>query len=152
MKKSSILFLKGVLLLIALGVFVGLIRFPQTEGRAAHLDLASIYLNPFIIYIYLGSIPFFVGLFQAFKLLHLIDANKVFSQNAIKALKTIRVAALSQIGFIVLALVYIRLTVQGDDDPAGPAALGMMVSISLLAIAAAATVFQKILQSGTRKA
>jgi hypothetical protein len=71
MIRSSILFLKVVILLIAIGVLAGMIRFPQTEGRATHLDLISIYTDPFIIYGYIASIPFFVGLYQAFKLLNL---------------------------------------------------------------------------------
>jgi hypothetical protein len=75
MKRSSTLFLKVVILLIAIGVLAGMLRFPQTEGRAANLDLISIYRYPFIIYIYIGSIPFFVGLYQAFKLLNFIDAT-----------------------------------------------------------------------------
>jgi hypothetical protein len=58
MKKSSTFFLKVVILLIAIGVLAGLIWFPQTEGRAAHLDLISIYTDPFIIYIYIASTPF----------------------------------------------------------------------------------------------
>lgn len=83
MKQSSTLFLRIVILLIRAAVFAGMIWFPQTEGRAANLDLLSIYKDPFIIYIYIGSIPFFVGLYQAFKLLNLIDAGKAFSQDAV---------------------------------------------------------------------
>ena len=68
MKKGSTLFLKFVICLIAIGAFIWLVWFPQLEGRAADLDLISIYKDPLIIYAYLGSIPFFVALYQAFKL------------------------------------------------------------------------------------
>ncbi len=81
MKKGSTLFLKVVILLIAIGVLAWLIWFPQIEGRAANLDLISIYTDPLIIYGYIASIPFFVALYQAFKLLGYIDSNKVFSQS-----------------------------------------------------------------------
>src|SRR5258706_16368778 len=103
MKKGSTLFLKVVICLIAAGVLAGLLWFPQTEGRAAGLDLISIYKDPFILYIYVGSIPFFVGLYQALKLLNLIDAKKAFSQGAIDALKNIKFASFSLIGFIAFA-------------------------------------------------
>ena len=146
MKRSSTLFLKAVLLLIGVGVFAGLIWFPQTEGRAADLDLFSIYSDLFIIYIYIGSIPFFVGLFQAFKLLNLIDANKAFSQGAVNTLKNMKFASLSLIGFIALAMFYIRLAAHGDD-PAGPTALGIIVSFAVAVVATAAGVFQKLLQN-----
>ena len=66
MKRSSTLFLKAILCLIAIVVLAGLIWFPQTEGRAANLDLISIYADPLIIYFYLASIPFFYGLYQAY--------------------------------------------------------------------------------------
>ncbi|HRN95837.1 MAG TPA: DUF2975 domain-containing protein, partial [Candidatus Levybacteria bacterium] len=87
MKQGSTLFLKLVISAIGIGVFVGMLWFPQTEGRATNLDLVSIYTDPLIIYIYIASIPFFIGLYQAIKLLNLIDANKAFSQGAVNTLK-----------------------------------------------------------------
>jgi hypothetical protein len=146
MKKGSTLFLKVVILLIAIGVLAGLIWFPQTEGRAANLDLISIYKDPFIIYIYIGSTPFFIGLYQAFKLLNFIDASKAFSQGAINTLRNMKFASLSLIGFIALAELYIRFFAHGDD-PAGPTALGIIVSFAVAVIATAAAVFQKVLQN-----
>lgn len=146
MKRSSTLFLKIVILLIATGVLTGLIWFPLTEGRAVNLDLVSIYKDPFIIYIYIGSTPFFVGLYQAFKLLNLIDANKAFSQGAVNTLKNMKFASLALIGFITLALLYIRFFSNGDD-PAGPTALGILVSFAVAVIATASAVFQKLLQN-----
>ncbi len=145
-KSGSTLFLKVVILLIGVAVFAGLIWFPQTEGRATNLDLISIYKDPFIIYIYIGSIPFFFGLYQAFKLLNLIDANKAFSQDAVNTLRNMKFASLALIGFIALALLYIRFFVHGDD-PAGPTMLGIIVSFSVATIATACAVFQRLLQN-----
>ena len=146
MKKGSTLFLRLVICFIAIGVLAGMIWFPQTEGRATNLDLISIYKDPFIIYIYIGSIPFFVGLYQAFKLLNFIDANKAFSQGAVNTLRNMKFASLSLIGFIALALFYIRFFAHGDD-PAGPTALGILASFALAVIATAAAVFQKLFQN-----
>jgi hypothetical protein len=145
MKRSATLFLKVAILLIAVGTLAGMIRFPQTEGRAANLDLISIYKDPFIIYLYIASIPFFFGLRQAFKFLNFIDANKAFSQGAVNTLRNIKFASLSLIVFIVLALFYIRFAANGDD-PAGPTALGILMSSAAAVIATAAAVFQKRLQ------
>src|SRR5215212_6311160 len=128
--KGSTLFLKVVILLIAIGVLTGMIWFPQTEGRATNLDLISIYTDPFIIYIYLASTPFFIGLYQAFKLLNFIDANKAFSQGAVNTLKNMKFASLSLIGFIALAEFYIRFAANGDD-PAGPTALGIIATFAV---------------------
>lgn len=149
-KKGSILFLKVVILLIAIGVFIWMIWFPQLEGRATNLDLISIYKDPLIIYGYIASIPFFVGLYQAFKLLNYIDRNKTFSQSAVNTLRNIKFSALNLIGFIALAVFYIRFIVHGDD-PAGPTALGILASFAAAVIATAAAVFQKLLQEGKFK-
>lgn len=146
MKRGSILFLKIVLFLIGIGILAGLIWFPQTEGRAKNLDLVSIYKDPFIIYIYIGSIPFFVGLYQAFKLLNFIHANKTFSQGAVNTLKNMKFASLCLIGFIALALFYIRFAAHGDD-PASPTALGIFAAFTVVVIATAAALFQKLLQN-----
>src|SRR5215216_3827415 len=100
MKLSSIVFLKVVIVLIAIGALAGMIRFPQTEGRAANLDLISIYKDPFIIYLYVASIPFFVALYQAIKLLGFVEQNKIFSETAVKAVRKIKHCALAFIGFI----------------------------------------------------
>ena len=109
-------------------------------------NVRTYYKDPFIIYIYIGSILFFVGLYQAFKLLNLIDANKAFSQDAVNTLRNMKFASLSFIGFITLAEVYIRLFAHGDD-PAGPTMLGILASFAIAVIATAAAVFQKLLQN-----
>ncbi len=146
MKQGSTLFLKAVLVLIGLAVLAGMLWFPQTEGRAANLDLISIYTDPFIIYIYIASLPFFVGLYQAFKLLNLIDSNKAFSQGAVNTLRNMKLASLSLIGFITLAIFYIRFFVQGDDA-AGPTMLGICMAFAFGVITTAAGIFQKLLQN-----
>jgi hypothetical protein len=146
MKKGSTLFLKFVICLIAIVALIWLIWFPQLEGRAATLDLISIYLDPLIIYAYIGSIPFFVALYQAFNLLGYVDKNKVFSQSAVKAVSIIKYCALIISGFIVLGILYIRLIVKGEDS-AGVTALGIFTTFASIVIATAAAVFQKLIQN-----
>jgi hypothetical protein len=146
MKKGSTLFLRFVLCLIAIGTLAGMLWFPQTEGRAANLDLISIYTDPLIIFVYIASIAFFVGLYQAFKLLNFIDANKVFTKGAVNTLKNMKFASLILIGFIVSAVLFIHFFEQGDD-PAGPTTLGIILSFTAAVIATATAVFQKILQN-----
>ncbi len=146
-KSGSTLFLKFSILLIAVIVLIALIHFPQTEGRAQNLDLASIYLDPVIIYMYIASIPFFAALYEFIKLLGYVDKNKVFSNEAIKAVRVIKYCALSIPVFIFLGLVYIRLFASGGDDPAGPTGLGIIVSFIFVVFATGAAVFQRILQN-----
>ena len=146
MKKGSTLFLKIVICLIAIGALTWLILFPQLEGRAANLDLISIYEDPLIIYTYIGATPFFVALFQAFRLLGHVDGNKVFSQSSVNAVRNIKYCAIAFSVFIVLGILYIRLFARGDD-PAGVTALGIFTTFASLVIATAAAVFQRLLQN-----
>ena len=147
MKKGSTLFLKFVICLIAIGAIIWLILFPQLEGRAADLDLIHIYMDPLIIYAYIGVIPFFVALVQGFKLLGYVDGNKVFSQSSVDAVRNIKYCAITFIGFILLGLLYIRFSAPVDEDPAGVTALGIVISFATIVIATAAAVFQRLLQN-----
>ncbi len=125
-----------------------MIYFPTTEGRAEHLDLLSIYTDPFIIYGYIATIPFFVALYKAFKLLGYIGHNKTFSQSALKVLHSIQYCAIVLIGFIILAGIYIRIFHDKEDDPAGFMSLCMISSLIATTVAMAAAVFKSIVQQG----
>ncbi len=141
MKNALTLFLKIVIFGIAIAVLAGMIRFPQTEGRAANLDLISIYTDPFIIYMYIASIPFFIALYQGFKLLGFIGQNKTISRRSMKALQTIKYCAISIICFIAGAEIFVLL---GEEaDKAGFISLGIITTFASILVATIAAVFQK---------
>ena len=146
MKKASTLFLKFVIGFIGVVVLIWLIWAPQLEGRAANLDLISIYMDPLILYTYIGSIPFFVALYQGIKLLGYVDGNKVFSQASVEAVKIIKYCALAFVGFILLGILYINLFIKGED-PAGVTALSIFITFATIIVATAAAVFQRLLQN-----
>src|SRR5881394_4517371 len=127
MKRSSTIFLQVVIVLIGIGALALLLWEPHIEGRNAHATLFEIYFNdPFIAYVYIGSIPFFVALYQAFKVLGYAGQNKVFSQAAVKALRTIKFCAISIIGFVAVGVIFIML---GDsDDRAGGVFMGILIT------------------------
>lgn len=147
MKKGSTIFLQTVIVLIGIVALVIMIRFPLTEGRAANLDLLSVYADPFLVYGYLASIAFFVALYQAFKLLGYIGQNKVFSLSSVKALKTIKYCAIILGVLIVMAALYIKVFHAADDDPAGFIAMCIVTTFISIVIATAAAVFERTLQS-----
>jgi hypothetical protein len=147
MKRTATIFLRVVIVLIGIVALIILIRFPLMEGRAAKLDLFSVYADPFILYGYAASIAFFVALYKAFKLLGYIGQNKVFSSKSVSALKSIKYCAIILSILIVTAGVYIRISHNKDDDPVG--FLVMCVASAFLAVivATAAAIFEKILQN-----
>src|SRR3954466_12807142 len=108
LKRSSTEFLQIVIVLLGLGALALMLWEPHLEGRNAHATTFEIYFkDPFLAYAYVASIPFFAALFQAFKVLGYTRQNKVFSQAAVKALRTIKFCAIAIIGFVAGAEVFI---------------------------------------------
>ena len=148
MKRGSILFLRAVILLVGVAVLAGLLLFPQGEGRNANADQFTIYFrDPFLAYVYLGSLPFFFGLSQGFKLLGYVDRGEAFSPDGVEALRRIKYCALAVIAFIVGAEAYIILGPNDGDDRAGGVAMGVFTGFPCLVAAAAAAVLERVLQS-----
>jgi hypothetical protein len=147
MKRISSIFLQAVIVLIGIVALVILIRFPLTEGRAANLDLFRIYLDPFILYGYAASIVFFIALYKAFRLLGYIGQNKAFSSKSVSSLKSIKYCAIVLSVLIVTAGIYIRISHNKEDDPAGFLAICIVTTFISIVIATAAAIFEKILQN-----
>src|SRR5438874_13361009 len=106
---------------------------PHIEGRNAHATFFEIYFkDPFLAYAYLASIPFFVALYQAFKVLGYIGENKAFSQATVKALRTIKFCALAIIGFVAVGELFIMLG--NSDDRAGGVFIGILITFGSVAL------------------
>lgn len=146
MKFGATLFLRGVLVLIGIGALAFLLWEPHVEGRNAHATLFEIYFkDPFLAYAYVGSIPFFVGLYHAFKVLGYAGRNKEISPEAVKSVRTIKYCAFALIGFVVGAEVFILL---GDsDDRAGGVFMGVLIFFGAIVVATAMTVLERTLQN-----
>jgi len=147
MKRSSTIFLQIVIVLIGIGALALLLWEPHIEGRNAHATNFEIYFkDPFLVLVYIGSIPFFVALYQAFKVLGYAGQNKIFSQAAVKALRTIKFCAIAIIGFVVVEEIIIMLN-HGNDDAAGGVFMGVLITFGSIVIATAAAMFEQILQN-----
>lgn len=147
MNKIIILFLQAVIVLLGIVVLAWLIWFPMTEGRAANLDLFSIYLDPFILYGYASSIVFFVALYNGFKLLGYIGQNNLYSLHSIKSLRRIKYCAIILSILIVLAGLFIKLFHNEEDDPAGFLAMCIIITIMAIAVAIAVAGLEEKLQN-----
>lgn len=148
MKKSSTVFLRVVIVLIAVGALALMLWEPHLEGRNTHATLFQIYFNdPFLAYAYTASIAFFVALYQAFKLLGYVARNEVFSHHSVKALRTIKYCAMTLVAFVVGAEAYFFVAVRGKDDIAGGVMMGLFLIFVSVVVATAAAVFERTLQS-----
>jgi hypothetical protein len=149
MKRGSTVFLQVVIVLIGIGALALLLWEPHLESRNIHATVFQIYFNdPFLAYAYIGSISFFVALYQAFKLLGYVGRSDVFSQRSVKALRTIKYCAMSLVGFLVGAEAYFFIVQRGkEDDIAGGVMMGLLLIFVSVVVATAAAVFEKTLQS-----
>ncbi len=145
MKRSLAVFLQGVIVVTGLGALVFLLWEPHVEGVNRNATLAQKYINPFVLYVYIASIPFFVGLYQGIKVLGYAGRNRVISQEGVNALRTIKFCALAVIGFVAVSLFFM---IGGDpeDRPAGTF-MRILVGFPSVVVAAAAAMFERVLQN-----
>jgi Protein of unknown function (DUF2975) len=147
-KKNGAIFLQIVIVALGIGTLALLLWEPWIEGVNAHATtLYQIYFDdPFLAFIYLGSIPFFIALYQAIKVLGYVGQGKVFSQAAVNALRTIKYCALAIIGFVVIEEIFIMLN-HGSDDAAGGVFMGVLIIFGSIVVATAAAIFERTLQN-----
>src|SRR5215510_10212043 len=108
MKRSSALFLQVIIVLIGISALAFLLWEPHIEGRNAHATLFEIYFkDPFLAYVYVGSIPFFVALYRAFGLFRRAGRDGAFSQASVDTLRAIKRCALAVMGFVAGGVVII---------------------------------------------
>ena len=146
MKKIPTIFLQSVVVFIGIGSFAFLLWEPHLEGRNVNATLSQIYFNdPFLVYAYIASIPFFTVIYQTFMLLGHIGQNKILSSDSVSALRTIKYCAVSLVGFVVVPEAYL-LIVRPGDDIAGGVAMGLFIIFVSSVVAATAAVLERLLQ------
>lgn len=146
MKLGATVFLRVVLVLFGIGALVFLIWEPQLEGVNAHATLFQIYFqDPFLAFAYIASIPFFIGVYHAFKVLGYAGRNKEFSPSAVKSVRTIKYCAIALIGFVAIGEIIIM---SGEsDDRAGGVMMGVFIFFGAALVATAMTVLERTLQN-----
>jgi hypothetical protein len=141
MKPSSTLILKSVLVILGLAAIACCIF-------VIYLSLASDtvgYYKPILIGMVVPAIPFLIALFQAYKLLGLIDQSKAFSNLSINILKKIKYCAITIAAMYAAGMPYIFYAADRDDAP-GVVAIGFIIIFASIVIATFAAVLQKLLQ------
>lgn len=145
MKRPSTIFLQGFLVLLGVGTAALLLWEPNVEGRNKHATLFEVYFHdPFLAYVYVGSVPFFVALYQAFTVVGHSERNTIFSPPAVKAVRTIKQCAIAIVGFVAVSVVFFW---SGDPEDRPPGVvMRLVVIIPAVVVATAAGMFERILQ------
>lgn len=145
MKKGSTLFLKGVVLLIGIAVLaLCVFLLFVIVKKPVNPEYVSL-LYPVLTGMYLSAIPFFVALYQAFRLLSYIDKNTAFSNLSVVALKKIKYCAASISILYGLCMPFLYMIAEKDDAP-GIIVFGLVFVFASFVIATFAAVLQRLLQ------
>jgi len=148
MKRSSTIFLQVVIVVFGIGVLAFLLWEPHLEGRNANATLFEIYFkDPFLAYVYVASILFFVTLYQAFRVLTYVRQETTFSPATVKAMRTIKYCALAIIGFVAVSVVFMPFSNPDDDDGPQGIVMRIIVAFAWIVVASVAAIFERILQN-----
>lgn len=145
MKQGSTIFLKLAIIVIGIPVLalciLGLYWLPTNPVSQAYSHI----LYPILTGIYLSVIPFYIALYNAFRLLTYIDKNRAFSHSSVKDLKNIKYCAITIGALYVVLMPFIYLLAEKDDAP-GAIIIGMIPIFVSMVIAVFAAVLQRLLQ------
>ena len=148
MKIGSTLFLQVIIALLGIGALAFLLWEPHLEGRNANATVFEVYFkDPFLAYAYVASTSFFVGLYQAIKVLGYAGQNRIFSQEAVKALRTIKYCALAMIAFVAVSVIFMPLGAPNDDDGPQGVVMRIVITFGSIVVATMAAMFERILKN-----
>jgi hypothetical protein len=152
MKNGTAIFLQSIIVLVGIGALAFLLGEPHLEGRNAQATPFEIYCkDPFLAYVYVGSIPFFVALYRAFVVCGDIRRKGAYSQFTVVGLFAIKRCAVAIIGFAAGGIAFIILYGDGEDRPPG-IMMGLFVTIVASVTATTAAMLARRLQRALTRA
>lgn len=147
MKQVSTVFLKIAVILIGIPILaLCIFLVPKIGNFAVELYPNMAYLKYIsMIFLYVTAIPFYLALYEAFKLLSYIDKNEAFSNFSVRSLQKIKFYAITISILYVLGMPLFYLLAEKDDAP-GIILIGMIIIFASMVIAVFAAVLQRLLQ------
>ncbi|MET3851200.1 MULTISPECIES: DUF2975 domain-containing protein [unclassified Paenibacillus] len=147
MKRVSTLFLKVTVFLIGLPILaLCIFVVPGIANFAAELYPDHAYLKYLVfVDLYASAVPFYLALYQSFRLLIYIDRNEAFSELSVRALKNIKYCAVAISILYVAGLPLLYLIAEADDAP-GVILIGLVIIFASMVIAFFAAVLQRLLK------
>ncbi|EFM10804.1 conserved hypothetical protein [Paenibacillus curdlanolyticus YK9] len=146
MERGSTLILKAAVFLIGLAVLALSIFGVPVIAKDAIEAFPDHWVYPIVIAMYAAAIPFYIALYQAFKLLGYIDKNEAFSELSVEALKKIKYCAIA-ISLLHAACLPFLFLIADEDDAPGLILFGMVIPVASIVIAVFAAVLQKLLKN-----
>lgn len=146
MERVSTLFLKITLYVIAIPIVAACILGLPLLASGLNEQYPMWMVLPVIVVLYAAAIPYFMALYQSYKLLNYIDKSIAFSELSVTALKNIKYCAIT-ISCLFAAILPFLYLIAEDDDAPGLVAIGMAIPFASIVIGFFAAVLQKLLKS-----
>lgn len=134
MSKWLISTLKASLVIVSIIILMLCIFWlPYMARSTVELFPEVSYLKyPILFGIYLTCIPFYIGIFQTFKLLRLIEKEDAFTDDASKSLRVITLSSICVIVLYIMGIVYLDIE---NALPPGLVLLGLTIIFAAFIIA-----------------
>ncbi|MCY9663082.1 DUF2975 domain-containing protein [Paenibacillus chondroitinus] len=147
MKRGTTLFLKMAVIVIGIPILaLCIFLVPKFGNFAGGLYPDMAYMQPLVLIdMYAAAIPFYIALYQAFKLLSYIDKNLAFSELSVTSLKKIKYCAITISG-LYLSGMPLYYYIARKVDPPIITVTGWVIIFASIVIAVFAAVLQKLLQ------
>ncbi|MDP3963758.1 MAG: DUF2975 domain-containing protein [bacterium] len=148
MKQASTLFLKVVLIILG-GLVMAFCIFAipmMSRGVGIEWPQLTHLKYPILIGGYLTALPFFVALYQAFKLLTYIDRSIAFSDVSVRALRSIKYCGITM-SILYAASTPIVFQIAEADDAPGAVLFWMLFALAPAIVAVFAAVLQKLVEN-----
>ncbi len=145
MKRGSLIFLRFSIFMIGLLLLIcGVFWLPSMASQAAEANPTYAYLAlPLLIGIYITAIPFYIALYQAYRLLNFIQEETAFTKVAVEALGRIKKSALTIISIYTIGML---ILLQQNALHPGLAIIAAAIIFSTVVISLFAAVLQEILE------
>ncbi len=145
MERGKVIFLKVAVILLGVIILVSCTLLPELAKYTAEMYPEYAYLQyPVLFGIYITVIPFYIALFQAYKLLNYIETKNAFSQLSVRSLHTIQRCA------VTISILYVNgmvgLLIFNALHP-GIFLVGMAIIFTSFVVAVFAMVLQALLKS-----
>jgi hypothetical protein len=148
-EKGSTLFLKLTLMVMGAAALALLIfALPELyEGALRGFPYAQNAILVIVFTLYVFSIAYYVVLWQAWKILVLIDKNKGFSTETLKSLSKIKWASISATLILMIGFVPFLFPIAEIDDAPGLLLYGFIFACIPLVVAVFAAILEKLFQN-----
>lgn len=142
MNQGPTVILRGAIMLIGLAILAICLLLLPTVLMSDHVEI----YKPLLASLYIPAIPFFWALYQALKLLKLIDKGEAFSAGSVRAFKHIKNCALVISVLFLIGSPYAYYVADQDDAP-GVLLMVLVVVFASFVIATFSGLLQKLVQN-----